>query len=103
MAEVKRFKEIVTTELQRRFPFDQGRVAVLAATVDPRYHQLKFFSTQQQNQAQSVLLDKVEAMYEEVHNSDDTQAPIEPQAKRKKETAMTFLLGTECDSPTTPT
>ena len=102
LAAVMRFKQIVTTELQRRFPFDERSVAVLAATVDPHYRQLKFFSTEQQTQAQAVLLEKVEAMYDEMH-LEDPPAPTEPPAKRKKETAMTFLLGTECDSPTAPT
>ena len=35
LAAVMRFKQIVTTELQHRFPFDERSVAVLAATVDP--------------------------------------------------------------------
>lgn len=96
---VKRFKEVVTTELQHRFPFDPENIAVLAAAVDPRYHQLMFFTTEQQEQVHSILRDKVETLYKQVH-SEDTEPP---QAKRKKEvTAMSFLLGAECyDSPKT--
>ena len=53
----------------------------------------------------SILRDKVETLYEQVHLKDaDTEAEL-PQPKRKKEeTAMSFLLGTECyDSLSTPT
>ena len=67
---VKRFKEVVTTELQR-FPFES--VAVLATAVDPHYHQLKFFPTEQREQVYSILQDKVETLYY-VH-SEDTEPP----------------------------
>ena len=57
---VKRFKEVVTTELQR---CDPENVAVFATAVDPRYRQLKFFSTEQRKQMYSILQDKVETSY----------------------------------------
>ena len=43
---IKHFKEVITTQLQHCFPFDPESVAVLAAAVDPRYHQLKFIASQ---------------------------------------------------------
>ena len=74
---VKRFKEIVIEELQCRFPFDANSVSVLAGAVDPCFHQLKCFSTEQQ-QVHSRL-------YEE-----DTRELCEPLVKKGKET--TFCL-----------
>ena len=101
---VKRFKEIVTAGLLRRFPFDPENVAILATAVDPRYHHLKFFTTGQQEEVHTILQQKVESLYEEAHSKDsESEEPSQPK-KKKKVTAMTYLLGTECDdSSTTPT
>jgi len=46
---VKRFKEVVAGELLR-FPFDPESVAVLSAALDPRYHHLNFFSSEERTQ-----------------------------------------------------
>ena len=63
LAMVKWFKEVVTGELLH-FPFHPESVAVLSATLDPRYHHLEFFFGQERKQVHDVILDKVEALYE---------------------------------------
>ena len=91
---VKCFKEVFTTELQHHFCLDPENVAVIAAVVDPCYHQLKFFNSEQQEQVNSILHQKAETLYVEQVHSEDTEPPLK---RKKEETAMSFLLGAECD------
>ena len=56
---VKRFKEMVTQEIQNRFSVEKAveeqSVAIFATILDPRYHQLKFLSDQMKAQAYSTF------------------------------------------------
>ena len=105
LAMIKRFKEVVTGELLRRFPFDRESVATLSAALDPRHHHLNFHSAEEQTQVHEIISDKVETLYKQdsATPSSSDSACTQPQAKkRKEETAMSFLLGTERDSDSTP-
>ena len=94
---LKRFKETVSDELQRRFSVSPESVAVIAAAVDPRYHQLTFLSIEKKREVHHVLQDKVETLYKELDTeSEETDSSAVPQAKRRKQSndsGMSFLLG----------
>lgn len=94
---VKRFKELIAGELHRRFQFDPECVPILAAAVDPRYKELKFISGEERTQVHEALLDRVQKLHLQLHANDKPQDCQEPPAKKKKETAMTFLLGDSSD------
>lgn len=56
---VKRFKEVVTREIQDRFNVEEAveeqSAAVFAAILDPHYHQLRFLSDQAKAEAYSAF------------------------------------------------
>ena len=70
---------------------------ILAPFVDPRYKKLKFISGEEQTQVHEALLDRVQKLHIQIHANDKPQDCPEPHAKKKKETAMTFLLGDSSD------
>ena len=88
---VKRFKEVVTREIQERFNIEEAvevlNVAVFATILDPRYHQLKFLSDQAKAEAYStfreILVSTMAAedcqIVEEVNQESTSQPP-----KKKK-------------------
>ena len=89
---VKNFKETVQKELKHRFNHDNPdptSAPVIAAALDPCYHQLKLLTSPQR-------LNVYEDLKERIKNILDTNAetPLEePVPKRpKKETAMSFPL-----------
>ena len=92
---VKLFKETVSQELKRRFdPDSEGIVEdppVLASAIDPRYHQLKFFSSE----LRSAIYSKLKELAVEVHaESDEARTVDESAAKRpRQDSAIEFLLG----------
>ena len=85
---VKQFKNVVATELTCRFPFDPSSVAAIATALDPRYHHLKCFTFEQQQEVEQIVEDKIEEI---VQVMEVTQQPKQPP--KKKETAMSFLFG----------
>ena len=95
---VKVFKKTVASELKRRFDPDSEEIAedppVLASALDPRYHQLKFFSSEQRSVTYNKLKDlavEVDAEAQTVEVEAETQ---ESTAKRPRhDSAMDFLLG----------
>ena len=108
LAMVKQFEEVVTEELLQRFPFDPKSIAVLSSALDPRYHHLNFFSAKEKAQVHNIISDKVQTLYRQYSTTillSSDSACTQPQAKKRKEeeTAMSFLLGTEYDSHSTPT
>ena len=90
---VKRFKELVAGELHCCFLFDPECVPILASAVNPRYKELKFISGEKFTHVHEALLDQVQKLHLQIHANDKPQNCQEPPAKKKKETAMTFLLG----------
>ena len=83
------FKKVVSQELCRRFEFDEDSVAVLATAVDPRHSHLTCFTPEQRSGVQDILREKVQQMT----SSGKQMQGEEPAKKKKKETAMSFLLG----------
>ena len=92
---VKRFNELVAGELHHRFQFEC--VPILAAAVDPQYKEQKFINGEERTQVHEALLDRVQKLHLQIHANDKPQDCQEPPAKKKKETAMTFLLGDSSD------
>ena len=88
------FKEVVSQELVRRFQFDKDNVAVFAAAVDPRHSHLKCFTPTEQSQVQNILREKVQHMICARKPMEGKEAP---PRKKRKETAMSFLLGIATD------
>ena len=83
------FKEVVSQEMVRQFQFDKDNVAVLAAAVDPRHSHLT--CPTEQSQVQDILREKVQHM---ISASKPMEGKKEaPPRKKRKETAMSFLLG----------
>ena len=66
LAPIKAFKELITQQIKCRFIPDSLEIvdkpALLAAAVDPHYHQLKFMSERQQPLVYAALKDKVDEM-----------------------------------------
>ena len=96
---VKVFKKTVASELKERFDPDSKEIAedppVLASSLDPRYHLLKFFSSEQRSATYSKLKElavKIDAEAHTVVNESETGE--ESAAKRpKQDSAIEFLLG----------
>lgn len=88
-----RFKETVKGELLSRFAFIPDSVPAISEALDPRYHHLGFFSSEEQSQVRDIISIKVDALHLANSENESTQ----PKAKKRKEdSAMSFLLGTEC-------
>ena len=102
---IKRFKETVISQLENRFSFDPENIAILAVAVDPRYKDLDFMKSEEREEVKKVLLEKI-AMIEESCEAEmttrsireETEEPNVKKKKNKKETAMSFLLGTATNS-----
>ena len=99
---IQKFKGTVTSQLVDRFAFDPENVAILASAVDPRYKDLDFLKDEYREEVQKVLLEKItmieESLEAEPTTSTSREESGEPNAKKKKETAMSFLLGTTASS-----
>lgn len=92
---VKRFKEIVAGELQRRFTPSSERLPILCAAVDPSYSNLCFLDEEQRDNVRDELEHQIDS-----HDNSVPSASLEeiPPAKRSKtSSAMSFLLGTLSD------
>ena len=106
---MKRFKEVVTGEIQDRFNVEEAveeqSVAVFATILDPRYHQLKFLSDQTKAEAYSafreILISTTPAedcqIVEEVSQATSQESVSQPP-KKKKKTALEILIGDDDDS-----
>ena len=93
---VKVFKENVASQLKQRFDPDSEEIAedppVLASALDPRYHQLKFFSSEQR----SVIYSKLKELAVEVHaeaQTVETEAQESIAKRPRQDSAIDFLLG----------
>ena len=99
METVKQFQRKVSGELLRRFDFIPDGVPAIAAALDPRHHHLNFFSEEERSQVHDIISSKLEQLHS------DSESTQEPQAKKRKEdskdSAMSFLLGTSCESTST--
>ena len=108
---VKRFKEVVTQELQDRFNVEEAveeqSVAVFATILDPHYHQLKFLRDQTKAEAYSTFRDILVSMMaaedcqivEEVGQATLQGAEgVSQPPKKKKKTALEILIGEDDDS-----
>jgi len=99
-AAVKVFKKTVASELKEHFDPDSMEIAedppVLASSLDPRYHYLKFFSSEQHSATYSKLKElavkrDAETLTVLVNESETRE---ESAAKRpKQDSAIEFLLG----------
>ena len=60
---VKRFKEVVAQDIERRFNVSEAvkeqNVAIFATILDPRYHQLKFMDYSTRITAYSMLKERL--------------------------------------------
>ena len=95
---VKLFKRTVVQEVKERFSPNSLSTAtkapVLAAALDPCYHQLKFLSDDQRSRTHMVLKEKVQKIYQDREKPQEQQNETnDPQAmETSKATALTFLL-----------
>jgi hypothetical protein len=97
---LKQFKVVVLNELIRRFKFDPENVAILASALDPRHKYLKFISEEECRLVHEVLLDKAQDIYFKMHATDDADEDFqEPPTKKRKESAISFLIGNYTDEP----
>ena len=84
---------------QKVFALVPNGVPAIAAALDPRHHHLNFFSAEEHSQVHDIISSKLEQLHS------DSESTQEPQAKKRKEdskdSAMTFLLGTSCESTST--
>ncbi len=98
---VKNFKEKVTTEITCRFTPGsleiEDNAPILAAAVDPHYHQLKFLSIGQCSVIRDSLRMNVEKMNSQLSQDNENEPPT---PKKKKETALSFLLGEQQEDAT---
>ena len=93
------FKEVISQELIRRFQFDKDNVAVFAAAVDPHHSHLTCFTLTEQSQVQDILREKVQ---HKISASKPMEGEKEaPPRKKRKETAMSLLLGIATDADPT--
>ena len=98
-AAVKVFKKTVASELKECFDPDSTEIAedppVLASSLDPRYHQLKFFSSEQRSATYSKLKELAVNIDAEAHTVvNESETGGESAAKRpKQESAIEFVLG----------
>ena len=92
---MKVFKETVSHQLKLRFNPDSEQIVedppILTSGLDPRYHQLKFFSSEQR----SVIYSKLKELAVQVDaESAEAQTVEESAAKRpRQDSAIEFLLG----------
>ena len=107
---VKRFKEMVTQEIQNRFNVEKAveeqSVAIFAAILDPCYHQLKFLSDQMKAQAYSTFRETFTAAETLIAAEDcellevsqaTSQEMVSRPPKKKKKTALEILIGEDDD------
>ena len=90
LPQVKALKEKVSAEIKCRFTPEsleiEDNAPLLAAAIDPKYHQLNILSDTQHSIIHDALKEKAEMML----SPDDTE-DIEPASKKKKpETALSF-------------
>ena len=92
---VKRFKEIVTQDIQKRFNLSdavtQQNTAIFATILDPHYHPLKFMDYSTRTTAYSLFKEKLASCEEECRIVQETVSNS-PKRKKKK-SAMAILLG----------
>ena len=84
---VKSFKEKVTAEIKCRFSLGsleiEDNAPILAAAVDPHYHQLKFLSDGQRSVIRDSLRKKVEVITSQLSQDNEVEPP--PPKKKKKQ------------------
>jgi len=91
-------KKTVASRLKRCFDPDSEETAedppVLASALDPRYHQLKFFSSEQRSVTYNKLKDLAVEVDAEAQTVEVEAEAQDSTAKRpRQESAMDFLLG----------
>ena len=98
---VKVFKEIVSTHLRKRFNPDSVNIAeepaALATALDPRYHQIKFFSDEQRSFTHRKLCELASDVQSQKENEAGQLEVEEPHCKKARKdttdaTAIEFLL-----------
>ena len=100
---VKRFKEVVTQEIQYRFnvkeAVEKQSVVVFATILDPHYHQLKFLRDQAKVEAYStfkqilISMTTEDCQIVEEGTSQGTEEGGSQPPKKKKKTALEILIG----------
>ena len=92
---VKRFKQIVAEELEKRFTPSSDILPLHCAAVDPRYSHLRFLDDSLQQEIREEI--EEEMCKFSIDCPDEAE---EPPAKKAKsgDGAMSFLLGLESDS-----
>ena len=98
---VKRFKEIVAQDIERRFNVSEAvkeqNVAIFATILDPRYHQLKFMDYSTRTTAYSMLKEKLALLSCEGECQIVQEATSQSPKRKKKKTALAILLGEDED------
>ena len=101
---VKRFKEVVAQDIERRFNVSQAvkeqNIAIFATILDPCYHQLKFMDYSTRKTAYSMLKDTLVLLPCE-EECQVVQESASQSPKRKKNTALAILLGEDEDDDST--
>ena len=104
---VKRFKEVVTLEIQNRFDVENATeeqsLAVSASILDPRYHQLKFLSDRIKTKAYSAYREifastiATEDCQIVEESSQATSQAVSQPPKKKTKMALEILIGEDDD------
>ena len=100
---VKRFKEVVAQDIERRFNVSvkEQNIAIFAAILDPRYHQLKFMDYSTRKTAYSMLKEKLALLSCEEECQVVQESASQSPKRKKKKTALAILLGEDEDDDST--
>ena len=98
---VKRFKEVVAKDMERRFNVSEAvkeqDVAILATIIDPHYHQLNFMDYSTRTTAYSMLKEKLALLSCEGECQIVQEATSQSPKRKKRKTALAILLGEDED------
>ena len=102
---VKRFKEVVAQDIERRFNVSEAvkeqNVAIFATILDPRYHQLKFMDYSTRTTAYSMFKEKLALLSYEGECQIVQEATSQSPKRKENKTALAILLGEDEDDDST--
>ena len=70
-----------------------GNAPLVAAALDPHYHQLRSLSDRQRSLVHRALKEKVEAIHSQEESQKTAETEEREPAPKKRKSAMSFLLG----------
>ena len=102
---VKRFKEIVAQDIQKRFNVSEAvkeqNIAILATILNPHYHQLKFMDCPTRTGAYSMLKEKLASLSCEEECQIVKESTTHSPKRKKKNTPLAILFGEDEEDDST--